>query len=315
MSNTYYDLPSNFRERLSDEFYRAIAQEDQKFAGVGMVRSDWIQTQQSFRVMAPIELTETTGQRGGDTQQGEVLTGYRSGFIRDFEGAINFDINDKDRLYTADRPDGEVMQNFRAAWNRRMDDIIIDAAQEYTYGGLKPYNTVQTPLPALMEIPVTWDKISNGATNTNFTIWKVTEAIKRMKKQNVDLDREMATIAIPPDVEQAWLQYAMSAPNTPFALAFMKWWDGKAGAVPAKFWGCDLIVSNRLKYVGSVYTCLVFCKSAFWLSPANFDLRIAQLPERRFATTIAVFCKRGAMRMWDEKVNLCYSDLNVAITY
>lgn len=314
MADTYYSIPAGFRERLNDEFNRAIQQEDSRFAGIGMVKSDWIQTQQSFRIMAAIEMTETTGQRGGDTQQGEPLIGYRSGFIRDFEVAIDFDINDADRLYTADRPDSEVMQNMRAAWNRKQDDIFVDAAQEVSYGGVKPYITPASSLPASMEIAVTWDKIANGATNTNFTIWKVEEALKRMAELNVDLDREMVTIAIPPRIKQAWLQYAMSAPNTPFALAFMAWYNADP-KLPKKFLGCDLIVSNRLRFTGNIYNCLIFCKSAFYVSPAKFDMRVDIIPQRRHMTQIALYCKRGCMRMWDEKVNIAYGDTGVAITY
>ncbi len=315
MADTYYALPAGFRERLSDEYHRQIQQEDAKFAAVGMVQPNWIQTQQSFRVLAKVELVESTGQRFGDTQQGEAQVGFRSGFLRDFEGAIDFDRNDRDRLYTATTPTSETMQNLVAAFNRKRDDVIIDAASAFTYGGPKPYNTVQSPLPANMEIPVTWGKTTNGVTNTNLTIWKVQEAITRMRELDVDLDREMVTLAIPPRVESAWLQYAMSAPNTPFAMAFMPWYQSTQENRSSKFMGVNLIVSNRLQRVGNIYTCLLFAKSAFYTSPASSDVLVDIIPSRRHMIQIAFYGKFGAMRMYDEKVYLLYADTSVDITY
>jgi hypothetical protein len=313
MSDTYYALPAGFREQVSDIFYQSVQQNDSKFGNCGVIQSDWVQTQYTFRITAPLAFVETTGQRGGDTQQGEYLVGYRSGFIRDFECAVDFDINDRDRLYSANRPDSEAQRDLVSAWNRSMDDIFVDAAQALSYGGVKPYITPAASLPTLMTIPVTWATIANGATNTNFTIWKIEEALQRMATQNVDLDREMVTIAIPPKVRQAWLVYAMSAPNSAFAQMFMPWFQDKKGET--RFMGCEMIVSNRLETTGSVTNCLIFAKSAFRLSPPKFDMRIDIRTDKRHATQIVVYAKRGCMRLYDEKVNIAYSDTSVAITF
>lgn len=313
MADTYYNIPAGFRERLSDTFYQSVQQNMSMFGDIGMVDADWIQTQQSWRITAPLEFVETTGQRGGDTLQGEYQVGYRSGFKRDFECAVDFDINDQKRLYTADRPDSEAQRDLMSAWNRKKDDVFVDAAQEVSYGGVKPYITPAASLPALMEIPVTWDKIANGATNTNATFWKLQTAIYRMRKQNVDLDREQVTIAIPPEVELAWNVYAMSAPNTPFAAMWIPLINSKDQT--RRFLGCDLIVSNRLKSTGSIYNVLVFAKSAFRVSSPTFDLRIDIRSDKRHMTQIVVYANWGCVRFYDEKVNILYSDTSVAITY
>ncbi len=312
MADTFYGLPAGFRERVSDQYYQSIQQNDSRFRDAGIVVPDWIQTQQTFRITAPLEFVETTGQRGGDTQQGEYQVGFRSGFLRDFEVAVDFDINDKDRLYTADRPDSEVQRDMVSAWNRKMDDVFIDAAQELSYGGAKPYITAAASLPALMEIPVTWDKISNGSSNTNFTVWKLEEAIQRMLTQNVDLDREMVCVAIPPKVRQAWFQYAMTAPSSAFANEFLPWFYKKTDGM---FMGYRMIVSTRLKYTGSIFNCLIYTQRAFKVSPPSFDMRIDIRVDKRHGTQIVVYAKRGVMRLYDEMVNIAYSDTSVAITY
>jgi hypothetical protein len=310
--DAYYNLPQGFRERVSDTYIQSVQQNDSKFRDAGIVIPDWIATQYVERITAPVEFTETTGQRGGDTQQGEYQVGFRSGFIRDFEIGIDFDINDRDRLYTADRPDSQVQRDMVSAWNRRVDDIFIDAAQELSYGGVKPYITPAASLPTQMEIPVTWDKVANGVTNTNFTVWKLEEAIQRMLTQNVDLDREKVNVAIPPKVRQAWFQYAMSAPSSAFALEFLPWYHGKTDGM---FMGYRMIVSTRLRFTGSIYNCLVYTNTAFRMSPPKFDMRIDIRTDKRHATQIVVYAKMGCFRLYDEKVNIAYSDTAVAITY
>lgn len=310
--DNYYNLPQGFRERVSDTYIQSVQQNNSKFRDAGVIIPDWIATQYVERITAPVEFTETTGQRGGDTQQGEYQIGFRSGFLRDFEIGIDFDINDKDRLYTADRPDSQVQRDMVSAWNRRMDDVFIDAAQEVSYGGVKPYITAAASLPSLMEIPVTWDKVSNGVSNTNFTVWKLLEAIQRMETQNVDMDREMLTIAIPPVVKQAWFQYAMTAPSSAFANEFLPWFYGKTDG---NFMEHRMIVSTRLKKMGTIYNVLVYTATAFRMSPPQFDMRIDIRTDKRHATQIVVYAKLGVFRLYDEKVNIAYSDTSVAITY
>lgn len=310
--DNFYNLPAGFRERVSDTYIQSVQQNDSKFRDAGIIIPDWIAMQYVERITAPVEYTETTGQRGGDTQQGEYQIGFRSGFLRDFEIGIDFDINDKDRLYTADRPDSQVQRDMVSAWNRRLDDVFIDAAQEVSYGGVKPYITAAASLPSLMEIPVTWDKVSNGVSNTNFTVWKLLEAIQRMETQNVDMDREMLTIAIPPVVKQAWFQYAMTAPSSAFANEFLPWFYGKTDG---NFMGHRMIVSTRLKKTGTIYNVLVYTATAFRMSPPHFRMEIDIRADKRHATQIVVYAKLGVFRLYDEKVNIAYSDTSVAITY
>lgn len=312
MADTYYNIPAGFREKVSDSYLAAIQQTESKFESSGIVVPDWIATQYTFRVTAPLAFVETTGERGGDTLQGEFQVGFRSGFLRDFEVAVNFDINDQARLYTADRPDSEAQKEMAYAWRRTMDDVFIAAAQEVSYGGVKPYVTPASSLPALMEIPVTWDKISNGATNTNFTVWKLEEAVQRMLTQNVDLEREQVVVAVPPKVRQAWFQYAMTAPSSAFANEFLPWFYKKTDGM---FMGYRLVSSTRLLATGSVVNCLVYCERAFRVSPPKFDLRVDIRVDKRHMTQIVVYAKRGVMRLYDEMVNIAYSDTAVAITY
>ena len=76
-----------------------------------------------------------------------------------------------------------------------------------------------------------------------------------------------------------------------------------------------MIVSTRLRYTGSIYNCLIYTQRAFKVSPPSFDMRIDLRVDKRHGTQIVVYAKRGVMRLYDEMVNIAYSDTSVAITY
>jgi hypothetical protein len=119
-------------------------------------------------------------------------------------------------------------------------------------------------------------------------------------------------VAVPPKVRQAWFQYAMTAPSSAFANEFLPWFYKKTDGM---FMGYRLVSSTRLLATGSVVNCLVYCERAFRVSPPKFDLRVDIRVDKRHMTQIVVYAKRGVMRLYDEMVNIAYSDTAVAITY
>lgn len=154
MADTPLYLQAHFREQVKDTFEAGIQQTVSKFSDAGMIDSDWKADQVVYRSGGQVSFVETTGQRGGDTQQGEYTAGFRSGFKRDFEAAVQFDSNDARKLFTANLPTSEVQQEMQNAWHRKMDDVFLDASRAQSLGGEKPYITAQT-LPATMTVPVT----------------------------------------------------------------------------------------------------------------------------------------------------------------
>ena len=99
MADTPLYLQSHFREQVKDTFEAGIQQTVSKFSDAGIIDPLWQADQVVYRTGSQVAFVETTGQRGGDTQQGEYQAGFRSGFKRDFEAAIQFDRNDVDVLY------------------------------------------------------------------------------------------------------------------------------------------------------------------------------------------------------------------------
>ncbi|HEX2749393.1 MAG TPA: phage capsid protein, partial [Verrucomicrobiales bacterium] len=190
----------------------------------------------------------------------------------------------------------------------RMDDVFVSAAAAQSLGGERPYITPQA-LPSSMTIPVTWDKVADGSSNTNLTVWKIEEALQRMAVNEVDLDREMTCIAISPRMKQAWLFYAMNSPNDIFAQMIAEWrMDPSKGIM-----GCKVIVTNRLVTQAGLVQALVFTKRAFRLPPTNYEIKIDELPDKRHSLQMAAYARTGCLRRYDELVQLIWCDPSKAI--
>lgn len=309
MADTPLYLQSHFREQVKDTFEEGIQQTVSKFSDAGIIDSEWKADQVVYRSGAQVDFVETTGQRGGDTQQAEWQAGFRSGFVRDFECGIQLDRNDARKLYTANLPTSEIQTEMQNAWHRKMDDVFVAAASALSLGGERPYITPQA-LPSFMTIPVTWDKMTDPATtNSNLTVWKIEEALQRMAVNEVDLDREMTCIAISPKMKQAWLYYAMTATNDVFAKMIGDWRMNPSNGLM----GCKVIVTNRLATVGGNVQALVFTKRGFRLPPTSYEIKIDELPDRRHGLQIAAYAKTGCVRRYDELVQLVWCDPTKAI--
>jgi hypothetical protein len=252
---------------------------------------------------------ETTGQRGGLTQRGEYSAGFRSGFVRDFECGLQFDRNDFRKLYTANLPTSEVQADMRRAWMRKQDDVFIEAAMAQALGGPKPYITAQAN-PAFMTIPVDWAKTAiNAGVNSALTIWKIQEAKRRMRINDVDLDSEMLCLAISPDMEIAWMTHAENAKNDTFAKIVATYLENPSKGIL----GCKVIVTNKLTRSStstSIQQALIFTKRAFKVNAPSYEIKIDELPGERHATSLVAYAKVGVVRRWDELVCGAWVDFN-----
>jgi hypothetical protein len=308
MGDTPLYLQAHFREQVKDTFDTGIQQTVSKFSDAGIIDPDWKADQVVYRTGAQVTFVETTGQRGGDTQQGEWQAGFRSGFKRDFEAAVQLDRNDQRKLYTANLPTSEIQQEMQMAWHRKWDDVILDASRAPSLGGEKPYIT-PLALPSDLTIPVTWAKIADGATNTNLTYWKIAEALARMEVSDVDLDREMVTIYISPRMKQAWWAYAQAGTNELFAKLIAGWIQKPSEGLM----GCKVVVTNRLYTSAGNVQAVIAAKRGFRMPPTSYEVEIDVLADKRHARQIAVYANTGAMRRYDELVKLIWCDPTAAI--
>ena len=309
MADTPLYLQAHFREQVKDTFEAGIQQTVSKFSDAGIIDPLWQADQVVYRTGSQVAFVETTGQRGGDTQQGEYQAGFRSGFKRDFEAAIQFDRNDARKLFTANLPTSEVQEEMQNAWHRKWDDVILDASRAQSLGGDKPYIT-PLALPSDMTVSVTWDKVTDPATtNTNLTYWKLAEALARMEVSEVDLDREMVTLYISPKMKQAWYAYAQAAANEMFAKLIAAWITKPSEGIL----GCKVVVTNRLYTSAGNVQAVLAAKRGFRIPPTTYEIKIDELADKRHATQIAAYANTGAVRRYDELVKLIWCDVTKPI--
>lgn len=310
MADTPLYLQAHFREQVKDTFEAGIQQTVSKFSDAGIIDPYWQADQVVYRTGSQVTFVETTGQRGGSTQQGEYTAGFRSGFKRDFEAAVQFDRNDARKLFSANLPTSEVQQEMQNAWHRKWDDVILDASRAPSLGGEKPYITSQA-LPSDMTVPVTWDKMSDpGTVNSNLTYWKIAEGLQRMEVSEVDLDREMVTLYISPKMKQAWMIYAQAAANEMFAKLIAAWLMKPSEGLL----GCRVVVTNRLYTSAGNVQAVLAAKRGFRIPPTSYEVKIDELADKRHATQVAVYANTGAVRRYDELVKLIWCDVSKAIT-
>jgi hypothetical protein len=192
---------------------------------------------------------------------------------------------------------------------RKQDDVFIEAAMAQALGGPKPYITAQAN-PEFMTIPVDWGKTAvNTGVRSAMTIWKIQEAKRRMRVNDVDLDSELLCLAISPDMEVAWMQYAQSATNDTFAKMISTYFENPSRGLL----GCKVIVTNKLTRstisAVPVQQALIFTKRAFKVNAPSYEIKIDELPGERHATSLVAYAKVGVVRRWDELVCGAWVDL------
>lgn len=305
MTNPSVVITEAFRQSFNDTFKASIQQDKSRFEGIGISDSTWQGQTHTWAERAPLTIRETTGQRGGKTQTEEVKLGKRSGFVRSFEGAAQLDRADQGKLFQSDRLDSGIITELRAAWNRAKDDCFIEAAIAQALGGATaPFMTPQA-LPSHMTIPVNFQKLpGQSGSNTGLTLYKIQEAITRMKQLDVMLDSNQFFIAISPAQEQSWIIYTQSAKTDHFARLLGPWANDRTQPVL----GCRVIVTNRLKTVAGITTAIVGTNQAFKLGPMSETIEIDKLPGERHAVQFAGYFQIGLAREYDELVKLLPSD-------
>lgn len=306
MSVTPLYLQAHFRAQVKNTFEANIKQEESMFASIGVQDNTWNARQLVVRERGLLTLKETTGQRGGKSDGQEFKAGFRSGFKRNFEGFVIFDRNDASALGDAVLPTSEVQMDLMAAWHVQQDLLFIQAAAAQSLGGEDPFIT-PTAIPSSMIVPVDFQKLSGSTgSNTRLTLFKMTEVKKRMKRFNVNIDREDLVLAISPEMEQDWIVYAQSATNDAWAKLILDWMSDPANK---RLLGFRIIVTNLLEAASSGITrAVAFTRRAFTKSAATVDIEIDKLPGERHALQIAFYAEMGVFRRHDELVQHVLSD-------
>lgn len=297
-------VPEHYRRQFQNQWDQQVQQMESRFKVAGIIDSSWTAKEKVFSDLNIVEWHENNS-RFGKTNAEEIDGGKRKGIKRKFNVARKFDRTDKEFLEQMGLPDSEVMQAMRAGWERKLDDVFIDAAGADSLGGVEPYIT-PVPFPNSQVIPVNYVKPQAAlGSNSGLTFWKVAETKARFERLDLDLSREELFLAISPDEEQQLLLQAESAPNDVWAKAVFSWYDAVARGQDAKLLGLfKVIKSNRLPVNAGtdIRTCYAFTRKAFTMSSDSFEIKIDILPTENHSLQIAGYAHKGVFRRYDERV-------------
>jgi hypothetical protein len=97
-----------------------------------------------------------------------------------------------------------------------------------------------------------------------------------------------------------------TSPNDIWAQVIAQWLKDRNQSLM----GFRPIISTRLPLntTNDVRTCVAFTRRAFTLSSDHMEIKINELPSERHCIQIAAYAQKGAVRRYDERVQLIFCD-------
>lgn len=200
-----------------------------------------------------------------------------------------------DQLYTLSDPSNPLIQSTLAAHRRAMDRKIILPAMFRTVTAGKAKDKTYT-----------FDTVNHvvaksvGGANTSLNYYKLVELRQRMLELEVDLDAEMITIGITPQIE-AHLLHLLETKNEDYRRLGIVLQNGRV----TQALGCNLVVSNFIDKSpdGTTWYCPAWVRSGIgvqtWLDP---KIRISERADKHYTTQIYAEMRAGSARMMEGKV-------------
>jgi len=302
-------IPEHYRRAFSDNFQHVIQQEVQKLGNRVMV-DNFTGKSKVYQDMDEFEFVERLG-RLTNSNPSEVTASARQLTKVQFKCQKIFDRKDDEFLGTLGRPDSEVMQGMRFAWNRTVDTKVALAAVDPVYGGVEPYVTA-TPLPSTQKVVVNSTRTApaGSGNNSNLTPWKIIRAVSILKANEINVNEEECFIAMDASMEAALIYAAEQSPNDVWAKMVSSWMEGKN----TKLFGLTPIMTERLADIGSgLHKCIVWSKrQGICVAPDKLDIHIDVIPTRDHAVQISAYGDYGFIRRYEKAVVEIMCDTTVA---
>lgn len=232
--------------------------------------------------------------RHGDTPHNEIEHTRRRNQVIGYDTNEYFDNQDKLRMIIDPKSGYAEAQAF--ALGRKMDDVIIAALLGKAYSGKAGGSELDFSADNGQEVAVDYVE-SGGAANSNLTIGKLRRAMYLLEANDAIMDGEPVHIVAHPSQKQALLrttEVTSEDYNTVKALV--------NGSVDT-FLGFKFIWTTRTTSSGGYRQALAYPASAGLLGVAeNINVRIDELPTKRYSYQVYSTATFGATRMWGEKV-------------
>lgn len=244
-----------------------------------------------------VDFKETKG-RLGKSNPGEASGSKRKITKRNFDCQIIFDKDDKHFLGMLSEPTSELMEEMKFAWNRRTDQLIIEAASADVYGGVAPYTT-PIALPSTQKVAVNYVEPGTSVANSGLTPDKLLEA-KRIFEQNEIMfeEDEIYLVCSPKDIKDL-TYHVKNAGNDTWAAMVADYVKDNSN----KLFDFNVIKSNRLSVSSDIETAITFSKRrGICMSPSEMSIQVDVLPTQKHARQISAYGQYGGIRRYEEGV-------------
>jgi hypothetical protein len=295
-------IPENYMRAFSAIWGHTVQQETAKLANIVTI-DEFEGKEKIYTDLNKVEFVKKRGRLQKTISQ-EASSEKRKMTRQDFSCHIIFDRGDNQLLGMLGEPTSEIQVEMRYAFQRSMDDGLIEAASGTVYGGADPYVTPIT-LPNAQKVAVNY-VASGSPANSGLTPDKLQAAIKRFEDQDLDVNGEDFVLAIGPKQKEDLFQYVKTAPSSAYAMMIGKWLNNPN----EKLFGFTVIVSTRLALNSGtdVRTCLAWSRRGIYAAPSEMEVMIDVLPEQEHARLISSYGQWGFMRRYEERVLEIYCD-------
>lgn len=230
--------------------------------------------------------------RHGDTPYNEIDHTRRRLQVVGYDTNQMFDQEDKLRMIIDPRSGYAEAQAMRLG--RDMDDAIITALLGTAYSGKTGSTSVS--YDTAYRIAVDYTEGGTGA-NSNLTVGKLRRALYLLESNDAIMDGEEVTLVAHPSQKQSLLR------TTEVTSADYNSVKALVNGTIDTFMGFKFVWTTRATSFGGYRQALAYPKSAGILGIADdINVRITELPTKRYSWQVYSRATFGATRLWEERV-------------
>ena len=247
-------LIDQYQPKFESQWRRLAQQVDSRLSGAVSVNSNCTGEVNYRDQIKPIDVSSlgTPSQnRIAATAISEIETQKRANYPEKFQAVKHFDEFDEVWLAEQSKPTSQTFLEFKAGFNRKMDDLIIAAAT----GTAKTGNNgaVSTDLPTGQVISV-----DTGGTGSGMNLAKILDAKQLMEENEVfgqDIDGDDAYLVLNAKALRGLYDEAKIT-SSDYAGELQALYNGEID----QFLGFNFVRTERLAVASNVRTCFAFVK-------------------------------------------------------
>ena len=285
-----FEIPDHYHLAFTSNVELLLQQEDSRFEMCVDGDTYTGESAQVVKQFGEVEFQEKTS-RLSDTNFSEIEHRQRWVDPRDFDNALP--VEREDELRMLDSPTSPYAKAQAAAWNRKKDDLIIEASTGSAKTGVRggtstPFD--DTNFQVAVDFTIDGSPVTSG-----LTIQKLTEAKRLLDAAECPMDnRYFAASSYQLQDLLNTTQITSSDYNSVKALV-----QGEVNT----FMGFMFKRSERLGVASSVRSCLAWHKSGLHLGMwGGLFTRIGERPDKKYLTQVFMKGTMGATRTNEEKV-------------